>query len=689
MQQSSPDKIRNVALLSHSGSGKTSLVEAMLFDAGAITRIGNVADGTTASDYDPDEIKHKISINLSILPATWKNTKVNIIDTPGYPDFVGEVRAALRISEAAVVLVCAASGVEVGTEQVWGYTTDAKLPRLIYINKMDRENANFAGTLEQIQSKLNPRCLPIQIPIGSQKDFKGVIDIITKKAYAGAPVKEIEIPSAMMKDVDSAREKLIEAVVEINDEIMTRYLDGGEITTEEIYKCLNESTLQGAVIPVLAGSGLTNNGVVTLLDAIIDYLPSPVAAGPFKAANASGAEESVKPATDSPLTALVFKTTTDPHVGKISYLRVFSGVFSSNSQVWNVNKGAVERVGQVSLPHGKSQEPVNQVGTGDIGMVVKLANTVSGDTLGIKEHALKLTPIKYPAPILSKAVFPKSKADLDKMSTGLARICEEDPSLKAQREADTGELTLGGMGDTHLEIAASRLLRKFAVEVNLDVPKVPFKETITTMVESEYKHKKQTGGHGQYGHVLIRMEPLPRSGGFEFEAKVVGGSVPRNFIPAVEKGIKEARVEGVIAGYPAVDMRVTLYDGSFHPVDSSEMAFKIAAGQAFKKGMTDGSPVLLEPIMNVTVTVPDSFTGDIIGDLNTKRAHVSGMNPNQGVNVIQAQAPLAEVLRYAIDLRSMTQGRGTFTIEFDHYAPMPPLQAQKIIAAHKPSATQE
>jgi elongation factor G len=689
MQQSSPDKIRNVALLSHSGSGKTSLVEAMLFDAGAITRIGNVADGTTASDYDPDEIKHKISINLSILPATWKNTKINIIDTPGYPDFVGEVRAALRISEAAVVLVCAASGVEVGTEQVWGYTTDAKLPRLIYINKMDRENANFAGTLEQIQSKLNPRCLPIQIPIGSQKDFKGVIDIIAKKAYAGAPVKEIEIPPAMMKDVDNAREKLIEAVVEINDEIMTRYLDGGEITTEEIYKCLNESTLQGAVIPVLAGSGLTNNGVVTLLDAIVDYLPSPVAAGPFQAANSSGAGESVKPATDSPLTALVFKTTTDPHVGKISYLRVFSGVFASNSQVWNVNKGSVERVGQVSLPHGKSQEPVNQVGTGDIGMVVKLANTISGDTLGVKEHALKLTPIKYPSPILSKAVFPKSKADLDKMSTGLARICEEDPSLKSQREADTGELTLGGMGDTHLEIAASRLLRKFAVEVHLDVPKVPFKETITTMVEAEYKHKKQTGGHGQYGHVLIRMEPLSRSGGFEFEAKVVGGSVPRNFIPAVEKGIKEARVEGVIAGFPAVDMRVTLYDGSFHPVDSSEMAFKIAAGQAFKKGMTDGSPVLLEPIMNVTVTVPDSFTGDIIGDLNTKRAHVSGMNPNQGVNVIQAQAPLAEVLRYAIDLRSMTQGRGTFTIEFDHYAPVPPLQAQKIIAAHKPSATQE
>ena len=430
MQQSGPDKIRNVALLSHSGSGKTSLAEAMLFDAGVITRMGNVADGTTASDYDPEEIKHKISINVTILPATWKNTKINIIDTPGYPDFVGEVRAALRISEGAVVLVCAASGVEVGTEQVWAQATDAKLPRLVYMNKMDRENANFAGTLEQIQSKLSARCLPIQIPIGSQKDFKGVIDVIAKKAFAGAPAKEIEIPAAMMKDVDSAREKLIEAVVEINDEIMTRYLDGGEITTEEIYKCLSESTLQGAVIPVLAGSGLTNNGAAALLDAIMDYLPSPVAAGPFKATNASGAEEAVKPANDSPLTAMVFKTTTDPHVGKISYFRVYSGVLSSNSQVWNVNRGMVERVGQVSLPRGKNQEAVNQVGTGDIGVVVKLANTVSGDTLGVKEHPLKLAPINYPSPILSKAVYPKSKADLDKMSTGLARICEEDPSLK-------------------------------------------------------------------------------------------------------------------------------------------------------------------------------------------------------------------------------------------------------------------
>ncbi|MBN1376238.1 MAG: GTP-binding protein, partial [Dehalococcoidia bacterium] len=404
MQQAGSDKIRNIALLSHSGSGKTSLAEAMLFNAGAITRIGNVADGTTSSDYDPEEITHQISINLSILPVSWKNTKINIIDTPGYPDFVGEVRAALRVSEAAVIVVCAASGVEVGTEQVWGYATSGKLPRLIYINKMDRENANFADTLEQIQNKLSPRCLPIHIPIGSQKDFKGVIDIIAKKAYSGAPAKEMEIPAAMMKDVDDAREKLIEAIVEVNDEIMTRYLDGGEITAEEIYKCLNESTLQGSVIPVLAGAGLTNKGVVALLDAIVDYLPSPAAAGEFKAINASGSEESVKPATDSPLTAIVFKTTTDPHVGKISYFRVYSGVFSSNSQAWNVNKKSPERVGQVSLPRGKNQEAVNQINTGDIGVVVKLANTVSGDTLGVKEHALKLTPISYPSPILSKAV---------------------------------------------------------------------------------------------------------------------------------------------------------------------------------------------------------------------------------------------------------------------------------------------
>jgi elongation factor G len=689
MQQSGPDKIRNVALLSHSGSGKTSLAEAMLFNAGAISRMGNVADGTTASDYDPDEIKHKISINLTILPLNWKNNKVNLLDTPGYPDFVGEVKSALRVTEAAVIVVCAASGVEVGTEQVWAYSSEAKIPRLIFMSKMDRENANFASTLEQIQSKLNTRCLPIQIPIGAQKEFKGVVDIISKKAYSGAPIKEIEIPASMSADIDSAREKLIEAVVEIDDEIMTRYLDGGEITTEEIYKCLKASTLQGSIIPVLAGSGLTNNGAVMLLDAIVDYLPSPVSAGAFKASDASGKEEDIKPAAESPLTALVFKTTTDPHVGKVSFFRVYSGVLSSNSQVWNVNKAAVERIGQVSMPRGKSQETVNQVGTGDIGLVVKLANTASGDTLGVKERPLKLAAIQYLAPILSKAVHPKSKADLDKMSSGLARICEEDPSLKSQREADTGELTLGGMGDTHLDIAASRLQRKFAVEVVLDVPRVPFKETITVPVEAEYKHKKQTGGHGQYGHVVIKIEPLPPSGGFEFEAKVVGGSVPRNFIPAVEKGIKEARVEGVIAGFPAVDRKDTLIDGSFHPVDSSEMAFKIASAQAFKKGMSDASPVLLEPIMNITVTVPDSFTGDIIGDLNTKRAHVSGMNPSQGMNVIQAQAPLAEILRYAIDLRSMTQGRGTFTVGFSHYQAAPAPIAAKIVAQHKSAAPHE
>ena len=689
MQQSGPDKIRNIALLSHSGAGKTSLAEAMLFDTGAITRVGNVTDGTTTSDYDPDEIKHKISINMSILPVVWKSNKINIIDTPGYPDFVGEVRSGLRVCEGAVILVCAASGVEVGTEQVWDYSTEARVPRLIFVNKMDRENANFETTLDQIQKKLSPRCLPIQIPIGSQKDFKGIIDIIAKKAYAGAPAKEIEIPAAVLNDVNSAREKLIEAVVEIDDEIMTRYLDGGEITTEEIYKCLYKSTLQGAVIPVLAGSGLTNNGPLALLDAILDYLPSPAAVDSFKATNPSGAEETLKPTADSPLAALVFKTTTDPHVGKISYFRVFSGVFSSNSQVWNANRNSLERVGQVSMPRGKNQESVNQIGTGDIGVVVKLVNTVSGDTLCAKEHPVKLAPINFSSPILSKAVYPKSKADLDKMSTGLARICEEDPTLKVQREADTGELLLSGMGDTHLEIAASRLHRKFGVEVNLEVPRVPYKETITAPVEAEYKHKKQTGGHGQYGHVLIRMEPLPPGGGFEFTEKVVGGSVPKNYIPAVDKGIKEARVEGVLAGNPAVDMRVTLYDGSFHPVDSSEMAFKIAAAQAFKKGMTDGSPVLLEPIMNLTITVPDSFTGDIIGDLNTKRARVLGMNPNQGINVIQAQAPQAEILRYAIDLRSMTQGRGTFTVEFSHYEPVPALQAQKIIAAHKAVAKQE
>jgi elongation factor G len=679
--QYTSDKIRNIALVAHSGAGKTSLAETMLFSAGAISRLGKVADGTTTSDYDPEEVKRKISINLSLLPCQWKDTKFNIIDTPGYLDFVAEVKAGLAVSESAVIVVCAVSGVEVGTEQVWEYADNLKLPRLVFVNKMDRENVNFYSRLKDIQAKLGVKCVPVQLPLGTENNFQGIIDLITQKGYSGNPLKETEVPSNILTEVNSYRDKLVEAVVEVDDELISKYLEGKEISEEEVYRCLKQATMTGKVVPVLLGSALNNSGITTLMDAIQSYLPSPKERGAIKVTNTSTkAEEAVEPVSESPLTALVFKTTLDPHVGKISYFRVYSGVLSSNSQVWNVSKGANERIGQLFTLRGKAQETISELQAGDIGAVVRLALTGTGDTLGLRERPLKLAPIEFPKPVLRLAVHPKSKADLDKMSTALLKLAEEDLTLQIQRDPDVGEMLLCGMGETHLEVASERLTRKFGADVKLELPKVPYKETITVKVNSEYKHKKQTGGHGQYGHVLLEMEPLPKGSGFEFTEKVVGGAVPRNYIPAVEKGVNEAKAEGVLAKFPAVDMRVKLYDGSSHPVDSSEMSFKIAAAQAFKKGLLQGQPVLLEPIVNMTIVVPDSFTGDIISDLNSKRARVLGMTPQGSTNVIQAQAPLAEIQRYAIALRSITQGRGTFSTEFSHYEEVPAQIAQKIIA---------
>jgi elongation factor G len=666
------EKIRNVVLVSHSGAGKSTLAEAMLFNAGAISRLGKVDDGTSTADYEPEEVKRKISINMSLLPCQWKDTKFNIIDTPGYPDFVAEVRSGIRVCEGAIVTICATSGVEVGTEAVWELTGDAGLPRMIFVNKMDRENADFFTTMKNIQNKLGRICLPIQLPIGAQKEFKGYVDLITMKAYTGNPLQETEVPSDIANECKSYREKLVESVVEVDDEIISAYLDGKEI---------GEAIAQGGVVPVLLGTGLNNLCIAPLMDAIQAYIPSPADAGPVKAVNSSTKEEAeLEPSEEGPLAALVFKTTTDPHVGRVSCFRVYSGTISSNSQVWNINKNANERIGQLVTLRGKTQETAPQLSAGDIGAVTKLAVTVTNDTLGTREKPFLLATIAFPEPVYNMAVHPKSKADLDKMSSALPKIAEEDLTLKVQREPDIGEMLLCGMGDTHLEVAVEKMQRKFGADLVLETPKVPYKETITTSTKAEYKHKKQTGGHGQYGHVLLEMEPMERGQGFEFAEKIVGGAIPKNYIPAVEKGVNEARLEGVLAKYPAIDIRVKLYDGSYHPVDSSEMSFKIAGLQAFKKGLSQGQPILLEPIMNMTISVPDSFTGDIISDLNSKRARVLGMNPQGGFNIIKAQAPMAEILRYAIDLRSITQGRGTFTIEFSHYEEVPQLSAQKIIS---------
>ncbi len=679
MEQFGPDKIRNIALLSHAGAGKTSAAEAMLFTAKAINRLGKVDDGSSTSDYDPDEIKRKISINLSLLPCPWRDAKINIIDTPGYSDFVGEVKAGIRVSEGAVIVICAASGVEVGTEQVWGYCQEASLPRLIFVNKMDRENADFARTVNDIQARFGPKCLPIQLPIGAQDDLQGVVDLLTMKAYTGSPPKEGEIPSALEGQVNTFREKLIEAAAETEDALIEKYLGGEELTAEELRNGLKKAVASGSVFPILAGSALQNVGINGLLDAVVEYLPSPAEREVVAVTDAK--EEKFAPQADGPLAALVFKTTADPYVGKLTYFRVYSGAIDSNSQVWNATRGSTERIGQLFMLRGKNQEPVAKVGTGDIGAVAKLNVTNTGDTLSAQNKPFKLAPIVFPQPVFDEAVYPKTKADLDKLGAALSRIAEEDQTLRVRREPDTGETLLSGMGDTQLEVSAEKMQRKFGVSVNLATPKVPYKETITTSVpNAEYKHKKQTGGHGQYGHVIMELEPLPRGTGNEFAERVVGGTVPKNYIPAVEKGFKEAIQDGVLAHFPVVDVKATLYDGSFHPVDSSEICFKIAGSQAMKKGLSQGQPILLEPIVNISITVPNDLTGDIIGDLNTKRARVQGMNPAGNINTIEAQVPLAEVLRYAIDLKSMTQGRGTYTMEFSHYEEVPAQISQRIIA---------
>jgi len=679
MQHYTTDQMRNVVLLSHSRAGKTSLAEAVLCNSGAITRLGKVDQGNTTSDYDPDEVKRKISIYLSLVPCEWQGFKVNTIDTPGYADFVAEVEAAVRIADGAVIVLCAASGVEVGTELVWGYAEEQKIPRIIFINKIDRENADFFKALDELRAHFSKRCFPIELPIGAQEDFQGVVDLITMKADING--QEGEIPDSMKGRAEEFREQLVEAVAETDDNLIAKYLEGEQLTDEEIRNGLRAATIGGQVVPILVGSALKNLGSNRLLDAICYYLPSPKDRGQLSAINpATKQEEAIEPDPTAPLAALVFKTSADPYVGKLTYFRVYSGTIHSDSTVWNSSKNRQERIGQLYVLRGKAQEPVPHLIAGDIGAVAKLTETVTGDTLCMKEHPLTLSGIEFSRPSLSVAVQPKTKADLDKLGSSLSRLVEEDPSLQVQREADTLETILSGLGEAQLEVAAEKMLRKFGVDVRMERPKVPYKETVITSTKAEYKHKKQTGGHGQYGHVFLELEPLPRGAGREFSDRIVGGVVPKNYIPAVEKGVLEALQEGVLAGYPVADIKVTLYDGSYHTVDSSDISFKVAGSHATRKGLSQGQPVLLEPIVSMRITVPESFTGDIIGDLNSKRAKVLGMDPQGGWNVIEAQAPLAEVQRYAIDLRSLTQGRGSFQMEFSHYEEVPAHITQKITA---------
>ena len=680
MKDYKTEDIRNIVLMGHGGTGKTTLAEAMLFASGAINRLGRVEDGSTTSDYDPDENKRTISINLSLLPCEWKSKKINVIDVPGYADFTGEVKAGVRAADAAVIVVCASSGVEVGTERSWAYADEASLPRAVLIDRMDRENADFFQSLAQLQSQFGKGCVALQLPIGAQSSFEGVVDVLAMKGLTGEKAAEGAVPDSLADQAARYREQLVEAVAETDDELLTKYLEGEELSQEELTRGLRKGIASGAVVPVLAGAAGKNVGTALLLDVIAQYFPSPKEAAPITAKNATtGQDEELKADPAGPLAALVFKTTADPYVGKLTYLRVYSGVLKGDSQAWNSNKAVAERIGQLFVVRGKAQEPIAQLVAGDIGALAKLAETSTGDTLASKERPLVLTPAAFPAPAFSAAVHPKTKADLDKMGSALSRLLEEDHTLRVHRDHDTNETILSGLGEPHLEVAVEKIQRKFGVGLELTTPKVPYKETITTPSAAEYTHKKQTGGHGQYARVAIRLEPMPRGSGFQFEDKVVGGNVPRTYIPAVEKGVMEAMQEGVIARFPLVDVKVTLYDGKEHPVDSSEMAFKIAGAAALRQGVMQGKPILVEPIVTLRVTVPEVNTGDAMGDLNSKRAKVLGISPQQGYSVIEALVPLAEVQRYATDLRSITQGRGHYTLEFSHYEEVPAHQAQKIV----------
>lgn len=685
MKQYPIENLRNVGLIAHGGAGKTSLTEALLYTARATDRLGNVMDGTTVSDYDPEEIKRQVSISASLAPVEWKDHKINFIDTPGYFDFVGEVRGALRVTDAAVIVVCAVSGVEVGTEKVWNYCNEYDIPRAFFINKLDRENANYARTLESLRQSFGLNVAPVMLPIGAEDNFDGVIDLLAMKAYGfsdnGRKIEEREIPAELNDQVEEYRTALIEAVAESDDELLIKYLEGEQLTDAEINDGVRNCIASGQLVPVFCGSAAKNIGMQLLLDTIVSSFPSPLSAGELTGINPkTDAEETRAADADAPFSALVFKTMTDPYVGKLSLFRVCSGVFHSDSQVYNVNNDTNERIGQLFVVRGKNQEPVQQIGVGDIGAVAKLNVTSTGDTLADKDNPIKYAPISFPDPVMSLAAEGKTKGDEEKISSGLSRLVEEDPTVTVERNAETKELILSGMGDLHLDVVTSKLASKFGAEIELKTPKVPYRETIRGKTRVEGRHKKQSGGKGQYGHVWLEMEPSASGEGFVFEDKIFGGAVPRQYIPAVEKGLQETMGEGVLAGYPVVDVKVALVDGSYHTVDSSEMAFKIAASMAFKKGFIDCRPVLLEPIMDVEVTVPEQYMGDIIGDLNKKRGRVLGMEPAGNFQLVRAQVPLSEMFRYATDLRSMTQGRASFTMKFSGYEEMPANIAEAVIA---------
>jgi elongation factor G len=678
--------VRNVGLLSHSGGGKTSLAEAILFDTGEISRLGTVNDGTTTMDHDPDEIKRHISLNAAFGFCEWKRHRITLVDTPGAANFIADTYSAMRIIDGAILLISGESGIKAQTERVWQWVEQDNLPRLVLMNEMDHERANFAQALDVTQKVFNNKLVPVQIPLGEGVNFHGVVDLLRMRAIVyrndlSGAAEETDIPDAFQEQAHQYRGQLIERAAESDDALLEKYLEQGELSTEELITALRAATLRGDLAPLALGSALRNIGIQPLLDLVVDFLPSPLERSPIQGTRPRGTDVVQRqPSEKEPLAALVFKTIADPFAGKLTLFRVFSGQLTSDSTTYNATRDERERIGQIFMLQGKTQTSVGVASVGDIVAVAKLKVTSTGDTLADEKDPVVLPSIEFPRPAISFAIEPKSKADEEKVSQGLARLMEEDPTLHVSRDPQTREMLVSGLGEQHLEVVVDRLRRKFGCDVEMKTPRVPYKETIRSSTKVQGRYKRQSGGRGQYGDCWLEIEPLPRSGGFEFVDKIVGGVIPRNYIPSVEKGVTEAMEHGPLAGYPVVDMKVTVYDGSFHPVDSSDMAFKIAGSMGFKKGVVQADPVLLEPIMTMEITVPEETMGDVIGDLNARRGRVLGMDGVGNTKAIRAQVPMAEVLRYASNLRSMTGGRGNFTMEFSHYEEVPPHLAERIIA---------
>jgi elongation factor G len=675
-------KIRNIGVVGHSGVGKTSLVESLLFATGAVTRLGRVDDGSTTTDFDPDEIKRKISINTAVAYLDYKGHRINVVDTPGYGDFIADARAALRVVEAAVVVVDAVAGVQVQTEKVWKFATEFELPRAIVVNRLDRERSDFFRTLESITRRLKGRVVPVHIPVGEEAGFRGFVDLVTQKAtvYTDGKPAEAPIPAEAAERVKEWREKLVEAAAETDDDLLAKYLEEGSLDEAEMLKALRAGITQGKIVPVLCAAATKSIGSLALLDLIVHEFPSP-ADRPEVGGTDLKAKQAGTRAADpkAPVTAQVFKTLSDPHIGKLSLFRVYAGTVRADSTLLNPGRGARERMGHVSWLQGKTQKNVESLGPGEIGVAQKLKETLTGDTLCDEAQPFELPRITFPEPAINFAVQPKTRGDEDKISSALARIAEEDPTVHHHFDPETKQLLISGVGSLHVEMTVERMKRKYNVDVSLLPPRIPYKETVKGRAEGQGKYKKQTGGRGQYGDTWIRVEPMHRGGGFEFVDDIFGGAVPRNFIPSVEKGVRDCMKKGIFAGYPVVDLKVTLYDGSYHDVDSSDMAFQIAASMGLQKVFLEAHPILLEPVMNVEVTTPADVAGDIIGDMNSRRGRIVGMEPTGETAVVRASVPMAEMLTYESSLRSMSGGRGGYSMEFSHYEEVPAFLAEKIV----------